>query len=324
MVKVSLLFISVLTLFCYMVPGFILKKTKLVGDEFTKGLSLYVLYIAQGAMLLYGFISEFDPKVFRGVISVFLISFFTHTLLYVLARQMFKKAPHQIRKVLQFGGIFSNAGYMGIPIINDVFGSEYTIYATVYVIWFNVYAFSLGRTIFTEDKRFISLKKVFINPAVVPIMIGLVIYLTGFGGWVSQTITNDGFGPSLVKTCYEVITVAKQTVAPTSMMVIGAKLADIKFGGILKDRYVYSFVFVRMLFFPAIIWVGLRVLYALGIIDMTVMSVTLILSATPAAAMTTMFAELYNGDAAYGGKLVAITTILTIVTMPVVSLLLKI
>ena len=307
-----------------MVPGFILKKTKLVGDEFTKGLSQYILYIAQGAMLLHGFISEYDPKVFRGIISVFVISFFSHTFMYVFARKMFKKAPDAMRKVLQFGVIFSNAGYMGIPIINDVFGPEYTIYATVYVVWFNFYAFSLGRTIYTEDKRFISLKKVFINPAVVPITIGLIIYLSGIGGWISQTITQTGFAPTLLKTCYNVITVTKATVAPTSMIVIGAKLADIKLGGILKDKYMYPFVFVRLFLFPAIIWVGLRIFYSLGIIDMTVMSIVLILTATPAAAMTTMFAELYDGDAAYGGKLVAITTILTIVTMPVVSLLLMI
>jgi predicted permease len=275
-------------------------------------------------MLLHGFIAEFNPKVFRGIICVFIISLFSHTLLYFLARQMFKKAPDRMRKVLQFGVIFSNAGYMGIPIINDVFGSEFTIYATVYIIWFNVFSFSLGRMIFTEDKRFISIKKILINPAVVPIMIGMVIYLSGFGGWISQTITKDGFGPSLLKTCYDVITMIKATVAPTSMIVIGAKLADIKFGGILKDKYLYPFVFVRMFFFPTLIWAGLRILYSFGIIDMTVMSIVLILSATPAAAMTTMFAELYDADSAYGGKLVAITTILTIITMPIIALLLKI
>ena len=57
---------------------------------------------------------------------------------------------------------------------------------------------------------------------------------------------------------------------------------------------------------------------------MTVMSIVLILSATPAAAVTTMFAELYDADSAYGGKLVAITTSLTIITMPIIALLLKI
>ena len=324
MVKISLLFLSVFSLFCYMIPGFILKKTNLVGDEFSKGLSKYILYIAQGGMLLHGFISKFDPKVFKGIALVFVFSLVAHVLFYVLAKQMFKKAPDKVKRVLQFGMIFSNAGYMGIPVINDVFGPEYTIYASVYVVWFNLLAFSLGRMIYTDDKKFISVKKIFLNPAVVPITIGLVIYLRGFGGWISETITQSGFGAGVLRALYDIITAVKATVAPTSMMVIGAKLADIKFNGILRDRFLYPFVFVRMFLFPAIIWAIMRVFYAFGMVDMTVLSVVLILSSTPSAAMTTMFAELYGGDAPYAGKLVAITTMLSVVTMPITALLLKI
>lgn len=324
MVKVSLLFFSVFTLFCYMIPGFILRKTRLVEDSFAKALSQYTLYLAQGAMLLHGFITPYDSKVFGGVCLVFLFSFLTHILFYVLAKQMFRKAPDRVRRVLQFGIIFSNAGYMGIPVINDVFGPEFTIYATVYVVWFNVFAFSLGRLIYTEDKSFISVKKIILNPAVIPITIGLVLYLTGAGGWIQATMATGGFGGQLLKILYEIVTVLKSTVAPASMIVIGARLADIKFGGILKDKYLYPFVLIRLFLFPALIWAILRLCYAFGLVDQTVMSILVILSSTPAAAMTTMFAELYNGDSPYAGKLVAITTVLSVVSMPIVALLLTI
>lgn len=324
MISVFLLFMSVLTLFCYMIPGFVLKKTKLVGNEFARGLSQYTLYIAQGGMLLHGFIAEFDPKVFRGILWVFLFSFISHSVFYLLAKQMFKKAPDSMRRVLQFGVIFSNAGYMGIPVINDVFGSEYAIYATVYVIWFNVFEFSLGRLIYTDDKKYISVKKIFLNPAVVPIAIGMVIYLTGVGGWMQAVMNQANVGGQIMNLLYNVITVIKNTVAPASMMVIGARLADISFKGIFKDKYMYPFVLVRLFLFPAIMWAIMRVIYAFGLIDTTVISIVLILCSTPAAAMTTMFAELYDGDAAYAGKLVALTTLLSILTMPITALLLKI
>ena len=324
MVKFSVLFISVLTLFCYMIPGFILKKTKIADKSFTKGLSVYTLYVAQVSMLIYGFIIEFNIKTLKGIGLVFLLSLIIHIIFYIISKNLFKKAPETMKKVLRFGVMFSNAGYMGIPVINDVFGPEYTVYATVYIVVFNVFVFSLGRLIYTEDKKFISVKKIIINPAVIPIIIGLILFLTGAGGWIRNTILQPGILGQGLKIVYDIIGVLKDTVAPASMMIIGANMADIKFKGFLKDKYMYYFIFVRLFAFPAIVWALLKVLFVIGFIDQTVMSIVLILSSTPAAAVTTMFAELYNADSKYSGKLVSVTTALSTLSMPIVSLLLQI
>ncbi len=324
LVNISLLFFSVFSLFCFMAPGYLLRKTKLVGDELAGVLSKITLYVAQAAMLLYGFITPFDAKVFRGICMTFLFAFVTHAVFSVLAFALYRKAPEKMCKVLQFGSIFSNAGYMGIPIISDVFGEEYIIYATVYVIWLNVFVFSIGRFIYTGDKSYISVKKLLINPAVIPIAIGLVIYVTGFGGWVKTTIAEPNFGGQLLATFYQIIASLKDLVAPISMMVVGARLADIRFGTVFRDKYLYYFLWVRLLLFPVIIWAILRVSIALGIIDNTVMCIVLILSATPSGVMTAMFAELYGGDATYAGKLVALSTICSVGSIPLVALLLGI
>ena len=324
MVKVSLLFISVFTLFCYMIPGFILRKTKLADNGFAKALSIFTLYVAQVSMILHGFIVEFNLEVLKGIGLVFVYGLIAHIIFYIIAKSLFKKAPERLRKVLRFGVMFSNAGYMGIPIISDVFGSEYVIYATVYIVWFNVFAYSLGRLIYTNDKKYISVKKIFINPAVIPIAIGLVIFLTGGGSWIKQTIEGSGFVSEGVSLIYNIITVFKNMVAPASMMVIGAKLADINFKGIFKDRYLYPFIVLRLLVFPAVMWAIMRICLIFGLIDITTISIVLILCSAPAAAITTMFAELYDCDSVYAGKLVSITTLLSVASMPVVALLLKI
>ncbi|MBO5106314.1 MAG: AEC family transporter [Clostridia bacterium] len=324
MVKVSLLFISVLTLFCYMIPGFILRKSKLADNGFAKALSIFTLYVAQVCMIIHGFIVEFDFNVLKGIGFVFIYGLIAHIIFYVIAKALFKKAPERIRKVLRFGVIFSNAGYMGIPIISDVFGSEYVIYATIYIVWFNVFAYSLGRLIYTDDKKFISVKKIFINPAVIPITIGLIIFLTGGGTWIKQTLEGSGIISEGVNLIYNIITVFKNMVAPASMMVIGAKLADINFKGIFKDKYLYPFIALRLLISPAIIWAIMRVCLVFGLIDQTTMSIVLILCSTPAAALTTMFAELYDCDSVYAGKLVSVTTLLSVASMPLIALLLQI
>ncbi len=324
MVKISTLFISVLTLFLFMIPGFILRKTGIADKSFSKSLSVLTLYIAQVGLCLHSFIIEFNNEIFKGLCQVFVCAFIIHATLYVLAKQFFKKAPDKTRRVLQFGLVFSNAGYMGIPVISDVLGENFAIYATFYVVWFNVFCYSLGRLIYTDDKKYISIKKAIINPAVLPIMIGLVIFLTGAGTWIVNVKDDQTFVGEAFNLIYRFLETLRNMVAPASMLVIGARLADIDFKGIFKDKYMYPFVALRLLVLPAIIWVILKLISFTGLLDESAFTVLLILSSTPAAAVTTMFAELYDGDSPYAGKLVALTTVLSVITMPVVALLLYI
>ncbi len=318
------LLISVATLFCFMLPGYLIRKTRLADNNFAKSLSLYVLYIAQVAMIVHGFLIEFESSVFLGVFKTLILAFLAHAIFYVVARRLFKKAPESKRRVLQFGIVFSNAGYMGIPVISDVFGEEYAIYATAYVVAFNVFVYSLGRLIYTDDKKYISVKKIFINPAVLAIMVGLVLYITGVGGFVQSNADGKGLLAGIVTIIYNVITILKNTVAPVSMMVIGASLADIKLKGAFKDKRLYPFLLLRHFIFPLIIWLIMRPLLAFNVINDVIMAIVLILSSTPSATATTMFAELYGCDSPYASKLVSISTILSVVTMPLVAMLMYI
>lgn len=324
MIKISLLITAVATLFVYMLPGFILRKTKIADDKFAKNLSNVTLYVAQVCLLLHGFITAFDMTVFKNMLITFAVVFVIHIFLYFFAKGMFKKAPDGIRKILRFSLVFSNAGYMGIPIINDVLGADYTVYASMYVVVFNIFVYSLGRLIYTEDKSYISVKKMIINPAVIPIAIGFVIYVTGLGGYMQSAALETGFLAEASRLIITVISSLKNLVAPLSMMVIGVKLADIKFKGIFRDKYMYIAVATRLLILPTIIFVGLKGLNLVGFLPVELMSVVLILCSTPAAAVTTMFAEIFNLDGTYSGKIVAINTVLSIVTMPLIGLLLYI
>lgn len=324
MVKISTLFLSVLTLFCFMIPGFLLRKAKLANENFAKALSIFTLYVAQVAMLFHGFLFEFDKLILRGVVGMFVMAFVAHVLFYLFSLLLFPKAPGKQKCVLRFAVVFSNAGYMGIPVINDVFGSSFTIYATAFVIWFNVFAFTLGRLIYTNDKKYISVKEAILNPAVIPILLGLIVYLTGLGGVIRANMEAEGFTGQALTLFYNVLTAFKNMVAPASMLVVGARLADVDFKGIWKDKYFVPFLLLRLFVFPAVLWGIMKLISLTGLIDQTVMSIMLILSSTPAAAMTAIFAELYDGDAPYAGKLVAASTVLSVVTMPVVALLLQI
>ena len=122
-----------------MVPGIIMKKCKLSTDGFGKGLSNLVLYIAQPALIFRSYLRAFDKGILINMLYVFLFSIITHLIFTVAAMLCFKKAPDAMRRMLRFSTIFSNAAFMGMPLIASVIGDEALIYASIYNITFNAW-----------------------------------------------------------------------------------------------------------------------------------------------------------------------------------------
>lgn len=303
---------SVLTLFLMIIPGFLLRKGRLADDNLPKGFSNTIMYVTQPAMIVASFIRPFTADIMVTIAGVFVFSFVAHLIFFLVARKLFSGAPEDKRRVLRYGVIFSNAGYMGIPLIMAVLGSEAAIYASVYVIWFNVFSWSVGRMIYTDDRSYISIKKILFNPAVIAIFIGLAIFL----------LPVDGYVPGVV---VDVLEMLRATVAPMSMMLIGMRLADVNWGAAFKDKYIYQGIAVRLFLFPVIIWAVMRLVMLTGIYtDMTAVSVVLISASTPCAAATSMFAERFGGNTLYAGQFVSVTTLLSMLTMPLICLLLQI
>ena len=312
MVNPLTLFQSVLLLFLLMIPGFLLRKFRIGGETLPRDLSNIILYVAQPAMIVVAFIRDFDKEVAFNAAGVLIFSFIAHTIFYLIARMLFRSAPHGIAKIYRFGVIFSNAGYMGIPLIKAIFDDSAAIYASVYIIAFNFFTWSLGCLIYSEDKSYISPKKMFINPATIPIYIGVLIFLLPINQYVPGVVHNA-------------LNMFSNVVAPLSMMLIGMLLADVKLKTAFIDRYLWEALAVRLLVFPALIWVVVWLVSLTGLYNSEIATaVTLICAATPSAAATGMFATKFGCDTQTASKFVSISTIFSVLTMPVVALLLLI
>jgi predicted permease len=309
-----------------MVPGVLLKKLNMASDSFGKGLSNLVLYIAQPALTFLAYLRPYDEKILINSIYVFVFSIILHSLLSVVAMISFKKAPDAMARMLRFSTIFSNVAFMGIPLIAAVLEPDYpgsTVYALIYSITFNVFLWSLGVKICTKgrDKNgnnvddykeqaslFASIKQALTHPTTIASAIGLVFFILPIEGYVPE-IAEEAFG------------MLRNLVAPLSMVVIGLRLADMSFKGMLKDKEMYIFIALRHFLLP-LVSLGLVKLVDLVIeIDIAVQMVIVILAAAPAATSATMFAEKYDCDAIYVSRLVTVSTILSIVTIPLILLL---
>ena len=323
-VAVKLIY-NVALLFIMMVPGFLMKKCRLCSDGFGKGLSNLVLYIAQPALTFIAYLRPYDHRIMINSIYVFVFSVILHALFAVVAMLCFKKAPDSMRRMLRFATIFSNVAFMGIPLIAAVLEDTYpgsTVYALLYSVTFNVFLWSLGAKICTdgrdtnengvddhdEHRQKTSPWQALIHPTTIASAIGLVFFILPIEGYV-PALAEEAFG------------MLKGLVAPLSMVVIGLRLADMSFKGILKDKEMYVFILLRHIALP-LLSLGLVKLTGLFIpLDPAVEMVTVILAAAPAATSATMFAEKYDCDAIYVSRLVTISTLISIVTIPLILLL---
>ncbi len=324
---IAKLIYNVAILFLMMIPGVLLKRCKLSTDGLGKGISNLVLYIAQPALIFLAYVRPFDKAVFINSIYVLVFSVVAHVIFSIIAMLFYKKAPDGMRRMLRFATVFSNAAFMGIPLISAVLGENATIYASIYNITFNLFLWSLGVKICTDGRETESdgdigsdskkkggstIMKAIVHPVTIAAMIGLVFFFAPIHEYVPGLLI-DG------------LTMLKNLVAPLSMIVIGMRLADMDLRGFFKQKELYIFIILRHFALPVIVFAIMRVLKLAGvpIVDDVILSV-LIMASAPAASSATMFAEMYDCDAAYVSKIVAISTILSMATMPIVSLLTKI
>ena len=313
-----------------MVPGIIMKKCKLSTDGFGKGLSNLVLYIAQPALIFKSYLRAFDKGILVNMLYVFLFSIITHLIFTVAAMLCFKKAPDAIRRMLRFSTIFSNAAFMGMPLIASVIGDEALIYASIYNLTFNAWLWTLGVYICTANRDVdgdgiddgehirkndgVSFKKVLLHPTMIAAALGLACFFLSFDS------SAEGL-PVYATFFIKIISDLAALVAPLSMIVLGLRLAEIDLRGFFKEKDLYVCLAARHVILPAAVYFVMRLFTLFLNIHIDVIMSVLIMASAPVATSATMFAEKYDCDAAYVSKVVAVSTILSILTMPLISLL---
>ena len=334
------LIFNVAVLFIMMLPGIVLKKCNMCPEGFGKGISNLVLYIAQPALVLYAYISASArfSDIWQNVLWVFILSVVAHVLFAVVAMLLFRGATPARRKMLRFATIFSNAAFMGIPLVEAVIGPEAAIYASIYNITFNFFLWTLGVHLCTHDEGADldgdgdadlrdahlsavkhtrvarSLLKVLLHPVTIASVAGLALLIFGV-----DLAAIEGAGLSIIS---DSLYMLKCLVAPLSMVVIGLRLTEVNFRGVLRDFHMYLFLVIRHFVLPLAVLGITLLLRTLGVpISDVALLVIVIMAATPAATSATMFAEMYDCDAVYVSRLVVISTVLCIATMPLVVML---
>ncbi len=296
-------FLQVVVLFILMGLGFIGNKTKLITLDGSKVMSDVVLYFVTPCLIINSFSNmECDKQHLNGLIICFVSFFAIMAATIALVHLIFRGKDEKKMRVLRFGLVFSNVGYMGIPLQEAVLGEEGVFYGAVCVGVFNLLVWTYGVICSSGSIKNLSVKTLIFNPGLIAVTVGLIIFLGSVpvAKYLPPVHTTLGYMANLN--------------TPIAMMVIGFNLANSNIIASLKSASTYLVAALRLIAVPL---ASLFVLLLCGIRGDILVSLV-VASSAPVAAVTTVFAIKYDNDINTSVNLVAFTTLLSIVTMPVI------
>jgi predicted permease len=291
------------TIFCLMLAGYVLTKTNILNADSRKHLANLLVNFVLPCNILVSFMMEFSRKILTDCLAIFLVSLCIQVIVVFSCKYFYPKATAKQMPVLQYGTMVSNAGYMGNPIAQGLYGDLGLLYASVYLIPLRIVMWSVGVTCFTGSSGKGVFKKAMLHPCIVAVFFGMFLMITGFRfpTGIDQTIRYAGNANTAL-----------------SMIIIGNILAEVKPSEIL-DKRAFWFCGVRLLILPLLVLVGCQLLQ----IDEMVKQVSVVLAGMPAAATTAILASTYDGDAHFAAKIIFLSTLLSMLSVPLLCILMN-
>ena len=294
-------------LFALMAVGAVCRRVRLVDETAVKGIVNVLLLVVTPSLIIDSFQRPFDSSMMHGFFWAFAIASFAHIAIILFAR-LFSRGDDKSRPVLRLAMVFSNAGFMGIPLEQAILGAEGVFYGIVYVVVFNFFMWSWGlyeMKFKVESEKFKvgfrakDLRPMIINPGTVGLAIGLPLF------FASVSLS------AILKTPVHLLA---ELNTPLAMLVIGFYLAGADFRRVVRMPSAYLAAAVRLIAYPLAM---VAILFPLRAHFPREMMLALVTAASaPVAAMVSMFASKFERDVDLSVGLVSGTTLLSILTMP--------
>ncbi|KZL93645.1 AEC family transporter [Clostridium magnum] len=292
---------QVAILFIVMGIGIIARKKKILNDEVKKGITDLILNITLPLMIISSFNQKFSMDMLLNAVYILVFSTCIHLISYFAGKILYFKSSDDRKNVLRYLTVFSNAAFMGYPILEAMYGKTGVFYASIYCIPVRVFMWTLGVMLFTSKKESNYLKQIFLNPGIIAVVIGFIPFVLSIEFPIIITKTLNMMG---------------NMTTPLSMLMVGAMIADSQVKGIFEGAVFYG-SFVRLIIIPVLVLTALKLIGISG----EILGVNVALTAMPAASFTAILAGKFNSNEIFASKCVFVSTFLSIVTIPLILLL---
>jgi len=298
--ELSTLFIQQGTVFILMLVGLILKKKGIIDVAGRTTLTDLCINVIIPCNIFKSFLMNSTMEMLRACLLTIVVGFAIEGFCLVLNKFLFNKFPDKKKKILQYGTLVTNAGFLGTAIVEGIYGAEGVMYGAIFLIPMRIIMWSAGTAYFVSDggvdkKKII--KNIVTHPCLVAVYLGTVFLLTQWKvpGILLKPIQYIG-------NCNTAIT----------MIIVGTILADEKLITVFTDGFSYVFSAFRLLVLPAVCY-GLCLLLGMS---GTALGVSVLMIGMPMASTTAIFAARYGSDASFATKCVVLSTLLSMLTIP--------
>ncbi len=281
--------------------GFICTKTKLINEGGRLTLSNLLLMVINPALIFTSFQIDRSDKIFSNLMMSMALAAIVHVIMIILMTLVYGKNKSDRYNMELFFSVYANCGFVGIPLVNSMLGGEGVVYLSGFITVFNVLVWTHGYVTMSGKFNKKQLMKGILSPTMFAVVAGLICFLLGI---------------RLPDLFLKAITYVSDMNTPVAMLVAGAALAGANLAMTFSKKRIYLTTVFKLLLFPAI---TLPLLHFIPM-DQGVAYAVLIASACPAATTGVVFALKFNKDYTYASEIFVVSTLLSMVSIPLVVL----
>ena len=296
---------EIIVLFLMAFVGYLIVKTGVLQVKDSKVLSMLVVYVFSPTAILNSFQIPYTKEKMTGLALVLVVSAGIQFLFIFLVWLLGK--IWKMNAIEKTSLVYTNSGYLVMPIVAGVMGEEWLFYVAVYSVVFQMLIWTHGISLLC-DRQESDLKKVITNPNVIASILGVLVFVLQIRFPVVIGNTLSGLG---------------RMVGPASIMAIGMLIGNIDLKKAFRNKRIYVICFIRLLVLPAVVIMLMKLFGVVSVHSQgkEILRITLFAAAAPVATVIAQIAQVHDGDAQYAGLLNAVSVILCIVTMPLMVLL---
>lgn len=300
--QISLLLMEeIIKLFVIMFMGYTVVKAGLMKSSESKSVSVIMVYLVIPCVILNAFQVEYTPDVQKGLLLACAAAVAVH-ILFLLLTAILKKPLH-LDVIERATIIYSNAGILVIPLVQELLGQEYVIYSSAYIAVQLILIWTHCKNMLCEEDK-LEWKKVLLNVNIISIIAGVVLFI---------------FRIQLPSGAQDVLNMMNNMIGPLGMLLAGMVIAEVPLKTVFTRKRIYLSAALRLFIYPVFVLGLMKVIQTFASIQDSkqILLTVYLASMTPACATVTSMAQLYDKDAAYSSSLYVLTTLLSIATMPV-------
>ena len=299
---IMVVFQTMLKLFLLLILGFVLFKCHIFDEYTNKKISALIVNVASPMLIISSIagVEGSNTSIVFLMIGAGILMYIGFIILGKIINRIFP-FPKKDWPVYECMVVFANTGFMGYPVLLDVFGQEAVFYASLIHMAFNFFVYTYAIMCLTkgDDSEFKLNFKQLLTPGIILIFVGIFIYL---------------FDIQLPSVLMDTINSVGSLTAPLSMMMIGSSLAVYPIKDSFTDWRSYVFAFVRLMIVPFVTMIMCRLLH----IDAYYANITIITNAMPVGSMVLMLATQYNANVKIVTRNIVVSTLLSVITIPIV------